>query len=172
MGEAVHLVKRFFGSLRPGGPKATEVAWVQATLSEAEYELWGRMYGPDRRHSASVARDVEATLGNAATAPVLAAALLHDVGKVQSGLRTYTRVMATLSAKVAGRQTAELWANGSGLTRRIGQYLLHDQIGADLLEMAGSDPLTVAWAREHHLPRDQWTLPPDVAEALDAADND
>ena len=41
-----------------------------------------------------------------------------------------------------------------------------------MLALAGSDPLTVAWAREHHLPEDEWTVPTAVGEALKAADDD
>jgi hypothetical protein len=38
--------------------------------------------------------------------------------------------------------------------------------------MAGSAPLTVAWAAEHHLPADEWSVEPAVAAALHAADDD
>ena len=103
------------------------------------------MSNPDRRHTAGVARRVERALGNEATDPVLAAALLHDVGKSVSGLRTYGRVIATLSAKVAGREMAEAWTQTRGFTRRVGLYLEHPRLGGDLLAMAGSDPLTEAW---------------------------
>ncbi|MEA3056610.1 MAG: hypothetical protein QOD30_2042, partial [Actinomycetota bacterium] len=53
-----------------------------------------------------------------------------------------------------------------------GAYLHHDEVGAKLLRDAGSDELTVAWAREHHLPRDRWSLPLDAGDALKAADDD
>lgn len=169
---ARHLTRRFFGSLRPGGPTRTDDEWVRSQLIAGEVGLWQRMSGPDRRHAAATAREVDETLGPLATRPVLAAALLHDVGKTASGLRTYGRVVATLAAAVAGRDTAEAWSTQRGFTRRVGLYLRHPEIGADLLAMAGSDPLTIAWAREHHLPADRWTLAPDVATALKAADND
>ena len=130
------------------------------------------MSGPDRRHAAGVARAVERSLGEEASRPVLAAALLHDVGKVESGLRTSGRVVATLCGKVAGPAMAESWRRQRGYARRVGLYLLHAELGADLLELAGSDPLTVAWTREHHLPPDSWTVPSALAEALKAADND
>ena len=71
------------------------------------------MSGPDRRHAAGVARAVQRALGHEASRPVLAAALLHDVGKVESGLRTYGRVVATLSAKVAGAEMAHIVAHAS-----------------------------------------------------------
>jgi hypothetical protein len=166
------LVKRFFGSLRPGGPGQSAEAWVAARLLPGELTLWRRMSGPDRRHAVGVAERVERALGHEATRPVLAAALLHDVGKIESGLRTYGRVVATLSAKVAGAEMASTWRKQRGYARRVGLYLQHDEIGGDLLELAGSDPLTVAWTREHHRPASEWTVDPGVAEALKAADDD
>ena len=41
-----------------------------------------------------------------------------------------------------------------------------------MLAMAESDPLTVAWAREHHLPAEQWTVPASVGPVLKEADDD
>lgn len=172
MGGAMHLTRRFFGSVRPGGPPEADRAWVESTLSDAEYGLWKRMYGPDRRHSVQVAREVERRLGNEATAPVLAAALLHDVGKIDADLGTWGRVVATMSGKVAGRDTAKLWIKSSGFTRKVGLYFHHPEIGADMLEMAGSDPLTVSWAEEHHKPADEWTIDPAIAQVLHEVDDD
>jgi hypothetical protein len=170
--KAAHLVRRFFGSLRPGGPSPEAEAWATSHLLDGELALWRRMSKADRRHAAGVARRVEAALGPEATRPVLAAALLHDVGKTDSGLGTYGRVVATLSAAVAGREMAEAWRTRTGITRRIGLYLLHPEIGAEQLELAGADPLTVAWAREHHLPEEAWTVPADVGRVLKASDDD
>jgi len=169
---AAHLAKRFVGSLRPGGPPVVEEAWVQGLLLATEHELWRSMSGADRRHAIGVARRVERALGAAATRPVMAAALLHDVGKVSAGLGTYGRVVATLSAKAAGRDMASAWRRQRGFARKVGLYLHHDQLGGDLLEMAGSDPLTVAWAREHHQPPEDWSVERQLAAALKAADDD
>ena len=62
MSDWAHLTKRFVGSLRPGGPAAADREWVASVLAAPELALWNRMYGPDRRHSVQVARDVERTL--------------------------------------------------------------------------------------------------------------
>lgn len=172
MGGLFHLTRRFVGSLRPGGPRESDRAWVESVLSEAEYALWRRQYGPDRRHTAAVAREVERRLGHEAAPPVLAAALLHDIGKIDADLGTWGRVVATVSAKVAGHETASLWTKSTGFTRKVGLYLQHPRIGADMLEMAGSDPLTVAWAAEHHLPVDEWTVDPAIAAVLHEVDDD
>ncbi|MEZ5137872.1 MAG: hypothetical protein R2711_03595 [Acidimicrobiales bacterium] len=54
----------------------------------------------------------------------------------------------------------------------VGLYVEHPRLGADLLGIAGSAPLTVAWTAEHHLPPEDWTVPRPIAEALKAADDD
>jgi hypothetical protein len=167
----LHLVRRFFASLLPIGPKAVDDAWAQGHLSTPEQELWTRMARVDRRHSAAVARRVEAELGEGATRPVLAAALLHDVGKTVPDLGTLGRVVATLSAMVAGEDTARHWIETRGFTRRVGQYVLYPELGVDLLKLADSDELVVAWSREHHLPEEDWTVPVDLGRALQAADD-
>lgn len=172
MASVAHLVKRFAGSLRPGGPGPAAEAWVEERLLPGELALWRRLSGPDRRHALGVATRVERALGHEADRPVLAAALLHDVGKLESGLGTYGRVVATLSAKVAGTSMATTWRTQRGFARRVGLYMHHDRLGGDLLELAGSDPLTVAWAREHHGPESRWTIDRDLAVALKAADDD
>jgi putative nucleotidyltransferase with HDIG domain len=168
-----HLVRRFAGALWPAGPDEEAEEWVGRTLSPAERALWRRMSGPDRRHAVEVARRVEGALGPAeATAPVLAAALLHDVGKVEAGLGTLGRVPATALGMISGHRRSEQWARGRGPLRRVGRYLDHSRIGAELLEQAGSDPVTVGWAAEHHLRAEAWSLPPRLAAALKAADDD
>lgn len=172
MATAAHLVRRFVRSLRPGGPGRAAEAWVAERLLPSERELWSRMSGADRRHAHAVARRVERALGHEATRPVLAAALLHDVGKTDAQLGTYGRVVATLSGAVAGRDMAHVWRTGRGFTRKVGLYLLHPQLGGDQLELAGADPLTAAWAREHHLPEESWTVPLEIGRVLKEADDD
>jgi hypothetical protein len=172
MPRAVHLAGRFLGSLRPGGPGRDAEAWVASYLRPGELALWRRMSGPDRRHAHGVARRVERALGNEATPPVVAAALLHDVGKIDSGLRTYGRVVATVSGALAGHEMADLWTTRRGFTRKVGLYLKHPDIGGDHLALADADPLTVAWAREHHRPESEWTIPMELARALKDADDD
>jgi hypothetical protein len=164
--EARHLAVRFFTSLDPRGPSPDVEAWAVGHLLPGEVTLWRRMSGPDRRHSSGVARRVVEELGERADRPVVAAALLHDVGKVEAGLSTFRRVGATVVGTVVSRDRAARWDG------RVGRYLRHDQIGAHLLEAAGSDPLTSTWAREHHLPAERWTLDRQVADALKAADDD
>lgn len=110
------------------------------------------MSDPDRRHAVGVARRV-------GEPSLLEAALLHDVGKVDSGLGTFARVVATLVGSRARRG-------------RMARYRNHPAIGARMLEAAGAAPLTVAWAAEHHLPEARWTVPVPAGRVLKAADDD
>ncbi len=172
MADARHLVTRFLGSLSPAPPAADDERWACAHLLPGERQLWDRLSNPDRRHAIAVARRVVARLGSQASRPVIAAALLHDVGKLDSGLGTFGRVGAIVVAAVAGRRRVGAWSAHAGWRGRLGRYVRHDELGAALLASAGSDPLTVAWAGEHHAPPHAWTVPGSQAAALKAADDD
>lgn len=171
---AAHLAGRFFGALLARAPDRAEQAWVAARLAPAEFELWRRMSRPDRRHALAVARTVAGGLpgGGADRGPLVAAALLHDVGKVTAGLGTWARVGATVIGGLGGRSRAEDWTRRGGPRARIGAYLRHPALGAELCRQAGSDPLVCAWAAEHHLPVARWSVPADVGALLKAADDD
>jgi putative nucleotidyltransferase with HDIG domain len=157
----LHLVRRFVWSLNAGPPPPEDDAWARAQLAPGEADLWDRMPAVDRRHSIAVARQTQATLGaGAATPPVMAAALLHDVGKCDAHLGTFGRSAATLVKPLVKHNPG-----------RLGRYARYQEVGARMLEAAGSDPLVVAWAREHHDPPERWTIDPVIGRALQAADN-
>ena len=177
-GSAGHLAFRFFTALWPGGPPADGEVWAVRMLLPGEQQLWRRMSGPDRRHGLAVARRaIKALEGDGAPVPreVVAAALLHDVGKVEAHLGTFARVGVTLAAMVAGRQrlVGDGGAqHGDGLRQRVALYLAHDQVGARLLRQAGSHELTAGWAEQHHLPKQACTFDARLAHALKVADGD
>ncbi len=170
-----HRVPRFFGSLRPGPPKRADVDWALAALSEREQRLFRMMSNADQRHAVRVARRVEEAYDGLDGPEVprsvaLAAALLHDVGKTEAHLGSYGRAIATVSGVVGGLEMAELWQTKTGFTRKVGLYLRYGIIGAEQLELAGSDERVVAWSIEHHLNEDAWTVPVQFGRILAAAD--
>jgi hypothetical protein len=168
----VHLVRRFFGSLRPGGPAPDDETWARAHLLPGEVDLWRRMSGPDRRHAVDVARRMMAAGPAPVDRAVVAAALLHDVGKIEAGLGPFGRSAATVVSAVWGHDRVAAWSNRPGWRGRFGRYVLHPDLGGLLLAGAGSDPLTMAWATEHHRPPARWTVAKEVGDALKAADDD
>lgn len=175
--KVVHLTRRFVGSLRPGPPCVDDVAWVESVLEPDEYALWVKMGNADRRHSVAVARRVERALDGTAHGGDTrwpATALLHDVGKLDAGLNTLQRVGATLAGAAAGHDMAESWSAKRGITRRVGLYLRHPELGAARIRMAGGREEIAAWAAAHHEP-EAWAgtgIPEAVMIVLHDADDD
>lgn len=167
MAGPIHLVRRFLGSLSPVPLRAEDASWALERLLPGERELWQRMSRADRKHAVGVARVVHAH-PDVDDRAVVAAALLHDVGKVDAHLGTFGRVLAT----VIGRRRTDRWTDRGGWRGRIARYLRHDVIGATLLAEVGSDPLIVQWARDHHRPESTWSVPGPVGRILRDADDD
>lgn len=122
-----HLAARFFGSLSGRPPFVADEVWAESFLIPGEQRLWRRLSNQDRRHSTKVARRFLAARPVATRAEV-AGALLHDVGKVECGLGTWGRVVAS----VVGPRT-----------ERFRLYHDHEHLGSVLAEAAGSEPETV-----------------------------
>ena len=114
-------------SLSSRPPDVAEEVWAESHLLPGERRAVAAMSNQDRRHSAKVARRFVAARP-AATRAEIAGALLHDVGKIECGLGTWGRVVAT----VVGPRT-----------ERFRCYHDHEHIGAVLASDAGSDPATV-----------------------------
>jgi hypothetical protein len=173
---ALHLIRRFFRAMWPGTPSTQDIEWVERILEPNELALWSELPNHDRRYTIRVARQVEARLAGTEHADEprwLAAALLHDVGKLDAGLGVFGRSFATVIATVSGRERLDRWADTAGFRRRIAWYMRHDERGAARIRAAGGRPEAAQWAWAHHQ-RGRWPasgVPVPVAEALDAADN-
>jgi hypothetical protein len=173
---SVHLVRRFVRAVWPGAPGAGDVAWVEGILDPDELELWRSLPNHDRRYTIRVARLVDEQIAGTAFAGDdrwLAAALLHDVGKLDAGLGVVGRSVATVMGAAAGPARVDRWARTSGFRRRVAWYLRHDERGAARIRAAGGRDEAASWAWAHHH-RDRWPasgVPVPVAEALEAADN-
>lgn len=177
MGRSVHLVRRFFGALSPARPRPVDVDWAAGVLNDRELAVWSRLPRHDRRHSIRVAREVEASLAGTpygGDRRWVEAALLHDVGKVDAGLGVLGRVGATLAGAAAGHDLADAWSAKRGITRKVGLYLRHPELGADRIRICGGSPEAARWAECHQDParHADCGLPEPVVEALTAADDD
>jgi hypothetical protein len=172
LGSATHLVTRFFGSIKPGPPPSADEQWAITRLGDGERALWRQMNNPDRRHGIIVAHRVVEQLGGAAIRPIIAAALLHDVGKIASGFRTPARVLATLFWAVVPHRRASDWVDGPRPLRRLAQYRLHPELGEQMLADAGADPITSSWAADHHAPEASWRVDASLGHVLKDCDDD
>jgi putative nucleotidyltransferase with HDIG domain len=124
MSQAAHLVRRFLGSWSKRVP---DDALAARHLNAAELALWRRLAPADQRHALQVAERLLAAHPDAPRHEI-AAALLHDIGKLDSGLGTLRRVAATLV--VSGDRSR--------------RYHDHERLGAAMLRSVGSDERTVA----------------------------
>ena len=123
-----HLARRFVGALSNMPPPAVDDAWAARFLGDGEARLWWQMQAQDRRHSIEVARRF-VTLVDDAPREAVAAALMHDVGKILSRLSVAERVAATI---IGAR------------TERFRLYHDHGRLGAVMLREAGASASTVA----------------------------
>ena len=166
---AAHLSARFVSSLVPRKVSAPNRVWVASILEPAEFELWLRMSRADAVESVGVARRVEQALrahprvdsntdclrqsdSTIRLDDVCAAALVHDVGKLDSGLAPNGRAVATVAGALAGHEIAAAWSSSRGFRRRAGLYLRHHELGADRIGLIGGRRCAADWARAHHDP--------------------
>lgn len=148
--KTAHLVRRFVASVIARPTTATEEAWVTSVLEPAEFALWKLQPRYDRRHTLGVARRVDAQLGEESEPRWLAAALMHDVGKVEARIGITGRVLATLLMGAVGRPRVVSWVERPGWRGRFGRYGDHGAIGARLVRAAGGREEVARWADVHH----------------------
>ncbi len=122
--QPIHLLRRLTESASRAEVSSADLHWAEQRLTETEYELWSSMQNMDRRHSIRVARRLVDSSPHVERFEI-AAALLHDVGKVCSSLSVIGRVVATL----VGPRTA-----------RWSAYHDHEAIGAALCRDRRIDP--------------------------------
>ena len=116
-------------------------AEARAHLAPPLAELFLRMATRDQAHALRVMRRVDSS------EPLLCqAALLHDVGKIESPLGTTGRSLVVL-AKATG--TTDLVVRLPGIGRKVRRYIDHPRLGADLLRAAGADAPLVQIVAEH-----------------------
>ena len=141
---------------RPRRRRADDVAWVETVLTPDGFALFRRQPNHDQRHAIGVARDVQARLADTPYADDprwLSAALLHDIGKLDSHLGVYGRVVATVVGRGgrAGPRRGVVGVDGAS-PGASGVYLRHAELGADRIRIAGEPEEAALWAAAHHDP--------------------
>ena len=135
-------------------PAADDARLAADHLPPALGALYNGMSRAEQSHSLAVLR---ALLRQGQTDPdLLAAALLHDVGKTRAPLHLFGRVLVVLAQRLAPG-AAQAWSNGGphGWRRPFVVAARHAEWGAEMLEQAGASPCLVGMVRQHHasLPR-------------------
>lgn len=146
-----YRVRQFWQALR-AAPLPDE-GWndIRSVLTAEEFELYKRQSYGDRQH----AYRVMCTLRSAGhdEPDLLAAALLHDVGKSFANTFWWDRPLVVLVQGLAPRWSAKLAKGDMGSWRR--PFVVkerHAAWGADAAGKAGSSAVTVVLIRKHQDP--------------------
>ncbi len=124
---------------------------ARLVLPDRLFELFLRMPPEDRRHGLDVLDRLESdpAIARDSDGPLLAAALLHDLGKAEAGVAIRHRI-----ARVLLRPTLPglwRWLSGwpTGWRRPFWAVAHHPERGAIWVETAGGDPALVELIRHH-----------------------
>jgi putative nucleotidyltransferase with HDIG domain len=130
-----------------------ERAEVERWLPVPAWKLFDTMSAADQRHALRVCRGLQER--GCADVEMLAAALLHDVGKAQGRVPFWTRPAIVIGKRVAPGLLSRLTSypvTGKGWRRSLSYAWHHADVGADLAEAAGLSPRAVLYIRTHHQP--------------------
>jgi hypothetical protein len=147
---AQYRVRQFWSALR-AQVTPEERQLVGRYLSPPLQSLFDRLSVADQRHSLDVFYALRAQGYN--DRDLLAAALLHDVGKAGTNIHLWQRVAIVLLQATWPALLDEL-AWGDPANWRYAFYLQreHPEISARLAQEAGASPLTVELIRRHQVP--------------------
>lgn len=142
-----HLIRRARGSWSDRPPSRESAQIARDVLTPTEHALWSAMADRDKRHSLEVLARFDST-GPLMARHIRAAVLLHDAGKIESGLGFWSRIFATL-----------IGPRG----RRFTLYHDHERLGASRARRMGvsEEVLAVLERRSNK----------DILERFDVADN-
>lgn len=124
---------------------------LQPHLTSTQYLLFRRMQPSEQAHAYQIFKSLKAS--GQTNPDLLAAALLHDVGKILYPLSILERAMIVLGMRFLPG-AAQRWAAGtpSGLRRPFVVAARHAEWGADLASKAGANPRAVELIRHHQDP--------------------
>ncbi len=148
---ARYRVYQFFRSLLPRPLDGDDRRILEATLPSAGRALFATMSRNDQRHSLTVYCSLRAR--GCADADLLAAALLHDVGKGGGRVPLWARPPVVLLRRFAPEKLDQLSETPDSWWRRPFYYARrHAGIGADLAAQVGLSARAVEMIRTHHQP--------------------
>ncbi len=168
---AAYRISQFLKALA-ARPTHAELTLAQSHLSAPLYRLFHDMSRDEQAHSLRVLRQL---LEQGETHPdLLAAALLHDVGKSRVGLRLWERVLTTLAGGLGRRLgPAPHPQETTGWRRPFAVAVHHPRWGAEMVREAGGSALLQSLIERHQDPVAAGTQPDGLdplLTALQAAD--
>jgi hypothetical protein len=149
-------VRQQIGSSTPLSPE--EDVEVASWLPPSAFTLFKTMSPADQQHSLRVCRGLQHN--DCQDPDMLAAALLHDVGKAQGRVPFWTRPAIVLGKAFAPAHLKRLAVAPSALPsqgaprwrRSLSYAWWHAEVGAELATAAGLSEQAVLYIRTHHQP--------------------
>lgn len=149
----LYRTRQFWQAIKPrssnqGAEQLTTV------LTPAQIRLFQRMQKSEQAHSLEMLNElIQQGEGDA---DLLAAALLHDVGKIRAPLRVWERVLVVITRAICpdcvrkwGAQDAGDLESGWGWRRTFVVAEHHPAWGADLAAACGTSPIAVSLIARH-----------------------
>jgi hypothetical protein len=143
-----YRVSQFWISLRASPLNGRDLRLVQAVLTDSQMELFTHLQPGEQCHGSRV---LQYLLDRGESHPdLLAAALLHDVGKICHPLRLWERVVIVL-AKQLIPGCAAAWGRGEpkGWKRPFVISSMHASWGAEMVAETGASELLLMLIRDH-----------------------
>ena len=146
----MYRVSQFFRALMAWAPKR-ELGLLSEYLTPPQAELFQRMPRCDQRHGLDVFHALRRK--QHFDRDLLAAALLHDVGKTGGRLRLWRRVLIVLISALRTPLLDRLAAEDPRSWRYpFFVHQRHPELGAELARAADCSPTTVELIRRHQEP--------------------
>ncbi len=135
-----------------------DIVEAKRWLPASAFSLFASMSLADQQHSLRVCRSLQKR--GCVETDLLAAALLHDVGKAQGRVPFWTRPTIVLGKRFTPALLARLVIPPSlfgkrripGWRRALSYAWWHADVGADLAAAAGLSERAVLYIRTHHQP--------------------
>jgi putative nucleotidyltransferase with HDIG domain len=153
---------RQFSHALTAAPGPQDLEQVRQALSPRLANLFLQLQASEQAHSLQVYRQLRDR--GQADPDLLAAALLHDVGKSRFRLRLWERVAIVLGKALLSAQVRR-WGQGAprGWKRPFVIAEQHAAWGAEMAARCGATPLTVTIIRRHQdALRPPWSRPEDA----------
>ena len=168
-----YRVRQFWYVLRSSAPAEDELEQAKSVLSEPQMALFLQLHPSEQRHGL---RMLQFLRNQGESLPdLLAAALLHDIGKLIHPLQLWERVLIVMARKLVpnkvvtwGDREPKGWKRPFIISRK------HPEWGAELVSQTGGSTLLLNLIRRHEngLPDEQQnSLEARLLKALREADD-
>jgi len=167
---AAYRIRQFWSALR-ARPRVEEMHIARQALAEPLFRLFQKMQPTEQAHSLVVYQKLVAQGEN--DPDLLAAALLHDMGKIRAPLNVWERAWIVILRASFPKQVPA-WGCGqpTGWRKALVVAEQHPAWGAELAHAAGANERVTRLIRDHQAPLDAFSPLAEQLQKLKAVDDE